>query len=136
MVALVYYTLEQLWPTWLMHALRELLGRSIYPNWLCCEWFKPRGFDLREGRVKFGGSEFLHQNQQLQFQSTLISLLRTEDRNSMHFSVESRVPFLTPELVEFTYSLPEEWVLDNQAVTKSLFRRSMQGITPEPILAR
>ncbi|MFN3927498.1 MAG: asparagine synthase (glutamine-hydrolyzing) [Pseudanabaenaceae cyanobacterium] len=63
-------------------------------------------------------------------------LLRYEDRNSMHFSVESRVPFLTPQLAEFMLSLPEEYIISDRAVTKSVFRSAMTGITPSAILDR
>ena len=34
------------------------------------------------------------------------NLLRYEDKNSMAFSIESRVPFLDHELVEFIFRLP------------------------------
>src|SRR5699024_2623364 len=38
---------------------------------------------------------------------SLPSLLRYDDRNSMAFSVESRVPFLDQELVDYILTLPE-----------------------------
>ncbi len=63
-------------------------------------------------------------------------LLRYEDRNSMAHSVESRVPFLTPELINFIFSLPEEQIVDIKGYSKSIFRQAMQGIVPEPILER
>ena len=40
------------------------------------------------------------------FESNLPALLRYEDRNSMAFSVESRVPFLDHRLVEFALHFP------------------------------
>ena len=39
-------------------------------------------------------------------------LLRYEDRNSMAYSIESRVPFLTPQLARFVLSLPEAYLID------------------------
>ena len=36
----------------------------------------------------------------------ILHLLRYEDRNSMTFSIESRVPFLEYVLVEYIFSLP------------------------------
>ena len=69
-------------------------------------------------------------------QGGLNSLLRYEDRNSMAFSIESRVPFLTPELTDFLFSLPEEYILDVESTTKSVFRHAMRGIVPEAILDR
>lgn len=66
----------------------------------------------------------------------LSSLLRFADRNSMNFSVESRVPFLNRKLVEFTLSLPEQYLLSPEGETKHILRRSLQGIVPEEILSR
>ncbi len=66
----------------------------------------------------------------------LRSLLRYEDRNSMAHSIESRVPFLTPQLARFIYSLPQEYIVDRNGVGKSVFRRAMRGLVPDPILDR
>jgi len=66
----------------------------------------------------------------------LPALLRHADRNSMRFSIESRVPFLTPNLAEFVFSLPEEYLVSHKGETKSLFRASMRGIVPDEILDR
>jgi asparagine synthase (glutamine-hydrolysing) len=63
-------------------------------------------------------------------------LLRHGDRNSMAFSVESRVPFLTRETAEFCLSLPEEYLIDMNGRTKSVFREAMRGIVPDEILNR
>jgi asparagine synthase (glutamine-hydrolysing) len=45
------------------------------------------------------------------FVHSLPALLRYEDKNSMAFSVESRVPFLDPRLVEYIFSLPPEAII-------------------------
>ena len=63
-------------------------------------------------------------------------LLRYEDRNSMAFSIESRVPFLHPELVRFVLALPEEWILGEDGTSKHVFRRAMRGLVPDPVLDR
>jgi asparagine synthase (glutamine-hydrolysing) len=63
-------------------------------------------------------------------------LLRYEDRNSMAFSIESRVPFLTIGLVEFLLSLPTRYLVSSAAETKSVFRAAMRGIVPDEILDR
>lgn len=64
------------------------------------------------------------------------SLLRHGDRNSMRFSVESRVPFLDRRLVEFTLGLPESYLLDDRGTTKSVLRAAMRGIVPDAVLDR
>lgn len=69
------------------------------------------------------------------FESNLPALLRYEDRNSMAFSVESRVPFLDHRLVEFAFSLPAH-VKFRGGYTKRVLRDAMQGLLPEPVRMR
>jgi len=69
---------------------------------------------------------------QLTFLNNLQSLLKYEDRNSMAFSVEARVPFLDHRLVEFIFSLPTRLKIRN-GYTKRVLRDGMQGILPEKI---
>lgn len=66
----------------------------------------------------------------------LTSLLRVADRNSMHSSIESRVPFLNKKLVEFSLSLPENYLLSDTGETKHILRKALEGIVPEEILNR
>ncbi|PWG02100.1 asparagine synthase (glutamine-hydrolyzing) [Sphingosinicella humi] len=66
----------------------------------------------------------------------LPALLRHGDRNSMRWSIESRVPFLTPDLARFTLALPEDYLLSPNAQTKHVFRHAMRGIMPNAILDR
>ena len=56
-------------------------------------------------------------------QRGLVHLLRYEDRNSMSHSIESRVPFLTIDMAEFLLSLPENFLLSDEGVTKYIFRK-------------
>lgn len=63
------------------------------------------------------------------------ALLRYEDRNSMYFSVESRVPFLDHRLVEFALTLPSDYLLDGKS-TKRVMRAGLQGIVPEAVRNR
>ena len=66
----------------------------------------------------------------------LPSLLRHGDRNSMRFSVESRVPFLTQDMVDLLLSMPEHFLISPQGETKRIFRSAMRGIVPDEILDR
>jgi asparagine synthase (glutamine-hydrolysing) len=54
----------------------------------------------------------------------------------MASSIESRVPFLTPELVSFLGRLPESYLIDANGTSKAVFRRAMRGIVPDAILDR
>ncbi|MFN8455097.1 MAG: asparagine synthase (glutamine-hydrolyzing) [Anaerolineae bacterium] len=62
-------------------------------------------------------------------------LLRYEDKNSMAFSRESRVPFLDHRLVEFVAGLPLNLKL-RDGWSKYCLRRGAQGHVPEQILQR
>jgi len=62
-------------------------------------------------------------------------LLRYEDKNSMAFSRESRVPFLDHRLVEYVASLPLNLKL-RDGWTKYCLRRGGRGIIPDKILGR
>src|SRR5690606_24534769 len=66
----------------------------------------------------------------------LPSMLRHSDRSSMHFSVESRVPFLTLPLANLLLSMPEHYLISVNGETKSVFRAAMRGIVPDEALNR
>jgi len=66
---------------------------------------------------------------------SLPRLLRYEDRNSMHFSIESRVPFLDHRLVEYVFSIPMSQRLKN-GWTKRVLRNAMKGTLPEKVRKR
>src|ERR1035437_6370197 len=65
----------------------------------------------------------------------LKDLLRYGDRNSMAFSREIRLPFLSHELSEFIFSLPVDYIL-RDGWTKFILRKAMEGIVPEQIAWR
>ncbi len=62
-------------------------------------------------------------------------LLRYEDRNSMAFGIEARVPFLDVRLVEMAVRLPDRLRID-RGVTKMVLRHAMMGRLPEAIAKR
>jgi asparagine synthase (glutamine-hydrolysing) len=65
----------------------------------------------------------------------LQGLLRYGDRSSMAHSVESRLPYLYHKLVEFIFSLPDDFLL-NKGRTKYILRESFSDILPEKITKR
>ena len=75
---------------------------------------------------------------QLAFDTTvrqLPSLLRYEDRNSMAFGIETRLPFLDYRMVEFAFSLSDTERLDG-ATTKAIARRALGDRVPRVVLER
>lgn len=107
--------------------------QSLEWRWLDKDWFVERGIraydSSYDGSLKF----MLHDTL---CRTSIPHLLRYEDRNSMRFSVESRVPFLNPRLVSYVYQLPDKYLISEQGITKYIFRRAMQGIVPDAILER
>jgi asparagine synthase (glutamine-hydrolysing) len=65
----------------------------------------------------------------------LPELLRYEDRSSMAFSIESRVPFLDHPLVEFVLSLPPHLKI-HDGWTKFVQRKASEGLVPPEIVWR
>ena len=67
--------------------------------------------------------------------TSLPSLLRYGDRNSMAFSREARLPFLDHRLVEFAYRLPSDFFV-RHGLTKVLLREAMRDVIPESVRLR
>ncbi len=59
-------------------------------------------------------------------------LLRYEDRNSMAFSVEARVPYLDHRVVEYFLKLPSESKI-SEGYLKHVIRRAMSPFLPESV---
>lgn len=94
-----------------LHAHRQR-DQEITEQW--------RGLDL-DGRLLADITRF-----------NLPQLLRHLDRNAMHWSVETRVPFLDHRLVEFVCSLPEQWKL-RDGYSKFILRQAMSEDLPAAI---
>jgi asparagine synthase (glutamine-hydrolysing) len=63
------------------------------------------------------------------------NLLRYEDKNSMAFSLEARVPFLDHKLVEYIFNLPIDQKIKN-GWNRYVYRQAMKGHIPESIRTR
>jgi asparagine synthase (glutamine-hydrolysing) len=93
----------------------------------------PSGYLESFSQRPFGETERLNNVlYQLTFVNNLPALLRYEDRNSMAFSVESRVPFLDHRLVEFVFRLPAGLKIRN-GYTKRVMREGLAGEIPNKI---
>ncbi|AJC74261.1 asparagine synthase [Pseudothermotoga hypogea DSM 11164 = NBRC 106472] len=125
-VGVTKYVLVNMLPDSLKVLLRRKVGGSRF-------FSVPKDYD---GGVKWMNvkniTEYAYK---LVFESSLPALLHWEDRNSMAFSVESRVPYLDYRIVEFLLSLPESYIIRN-GYTKAILRDSMRGIVPDKILDR
>jgi asparagine synthase (glutamine-hydrolysing) len=121
-------------------ALRRVSGRQAMPVWIKGDALMERNVSLRHPRLRpeleERGRRVMAELAHSLTKRGLSSLLRHGDRNSMRFSVESRVPFLTLEQVELLLSLPEHYLISDGGETKSVFRAAMRGIVPDEILDR
>lgn len=69
------------------------------------------------------------------FNSSLPYQLHSADRNSMCHSVESRLPFLDHQLVEFSYLLPDTLKI-SAGKSKIVLREAMSGVLPDEVRDR
>ncbi len=127
---------EHLLPKSLANMGRRLVGKELFPDWMRRSYFEDTG--IKAGRLEAPLDETgLRGVLAESLARTVIpQLLHFEDRNSMAWSVESRVPFLHVDVVEFALSLPEHYLLGNDGVTKKVFREAMRGLVPDAILNR
>jgi asparagine synthase (glutamine-hydrolysing) len=128
-------------PTNLNRTAWNKFKKSNKPSWLDLKWMTENQVNLdypndlplgADGR----GRRLVEHLRNVQSERGLTSLLRHADRNSMRWSIESRMPFLTIELAEFMLKMPESFLLSEQGQTKHVFRAAMRGIVPDEILDR
>lgn len=125
---------------WLYALLRKINGSDALPDWINGEPLVERGVISHFPRLRSPQSEAGRRvAAELALSLTrrgLPALLRHGDRNSMRFSVESRVPFLTLDMVNLLLSLPESYLISPKGETKHVFRAAMRGIVPDDVLDR
>lgn len=124
-----------LFPSQIKQIIGKLLGKNIYINsWLNNQslLFSPINPYLENGLNDRNVKETLYS--QIMY-NNLSMLLHWEDRDSMAHSIESRVPFLDYQLVEFLSSLPTNYKISN-GITKRVLRDGLKGILPEKIRNR
>ena len=123
------------WPDWMRRAARTAGRGTAFDDGFL-------GADLRA--VASPAAEALARRAFSDLDAHLLSdltttrlpeLLQAEDRFSMAFSIESRVPFLDRAVVEYGIGLPAHRKIDN-GVTKVVLREAMRGVVPETVLDR
>lgn len=123
----------------LYELLRTFSGSSPLPSWINASPLVERGVIGRFPRQRAlgcAGRRVVAELAQSLTRRGLPALLRHGDRNSMRFSVESRVPFLTLDMVNLLLSLPESYLISAKGETKHVFRAAMRGIVPDDVLDR
>lgn len=124
----------------LYHMLRRINGMDDLPNWIKSGPLEDRGivrrYPLQRPLQDERGRRVIAKLADSLTRNGLPVLLRHGDRNSMRFSVESRVPFLTIDMANLLLSLPESYLISPQGETKHVFRAAMRGIVPDAVLDR
>jgi asparagine synthase (glutamine-hydrolysing) len=128
------YTLAYLFPG----ALQKI-GRLDNRDFSDKTWIHPSSTQIfhKNPHIDLGsrGNSVRGMSMAQTFSTNLPMLLHWEDRNSMAFSVEARVPFLDYRMVEFCIGLSDQEKIHG-GVTKDILRRSMRGLVPDLILDR
>jgi asparagine synthase (glutamine-hydrolysing) len=132
---------ELVTPSWLRPKIRELMGQKKLPSYIDLVYIKNNhvktGFNQINNFCNAGkGRRLVERLRDVQMGNGLAQQLRDGDRDSMRWSIESRVPFLTIDMAEFLLSLPEHYLISDGGETKSIFKAAMRGIVPDVILDR
>lgn len=97
--------------------------------------FRAQYIDSNQISDQLYGASSLQDAMIRHFEYKLEHLLKWEDRNSMRFSIEARVPFLDYRLVERTLATHSSLIIKS-GITKHIHRQAMKGILPEAIRNR
>ncbi len=124
-------------PTEIAGFVKGLCGWESVPRWINSRWVRRQQVKddtpYRNGRRSSSLKAALQCSLMLE---SLPMLLRWQDRNSMAHSVESRVPFLTPQIAQYLLSLPDHYLISMDGTRKSVLRSAMRGIVPDSVLTR
>ena len=116
---------------------RQMVGRGNNHPWIDLDKLEDAGVNTHLVKPEKYDHDILRQALRYSLEKTSIpQLLRYEDRDSMAHSIESRVPFLTPSLVNFAYSLPDHYLISRGGDSKAILRAAMRGIVPDFVLDR
>lgn len=128
-------------PTSIRNHLLKLISNEFSLKWLNVDYFAKSNVDTIFGTRPIKIEEDRKRRLVGQLRTRLLghglnSLLRHGDRNSMNFTIESRVPFLSNKIAEFALSLPENFLISDSGETKYIFKEALRGIVPDLILDR
>lgn len=118
-----------LMPNW----LKNYLWKTVVNKWINHNYLKEvcgENSDLR-----WQGMSLEEVLRLTLFSTAIPHLLQWEDKSSMRWSIESRVPFLDLHLVETALSLAPEQKLQN-GKTKIIFKEAVKDILPKMISGR
>jgi asparagine synthase (glutamine-hydrolysing) len=93
------------------------------------------GNSSRSSSSSPSSGDLLHRLLYADINSYLVELLMKQDQMSMAASIESRVPFLEHELVEFAARIPARYSIEGMA-GKFILKRAVEDLLPHEIVYR
>jgi asparagine synthase (glutamine-hydrolysing) len=93
------------------------------------------GNSSRSSSSSPSSEDLLHRLLYADINSYLVELLMKQDQMSMAASIESRVPFLEHELVEFAARIPARYSIEGMA-GKFILKRAVEDLLPHEIVYR
>ena len=115
------------------HGVAPIGRGSRPPAWLGATLRSTAPLPLRDAEhPSLAGTPLARHLRRAALTTSLPALLRYEDRNSMRFGIEARVPFLDHRVVEAAMLLPDRLKIEN-GVTKAVLRKAGIGRIPERI---
>jgi asparagine synthase (glutamine-hydrolysing) len=137
---LVLATGHTLVPSGLRGRAMAMAGRTPTPEWLDRSALEAVGVRLEPFMPAWpsdaSGRRLAATLRESLTERGIPALLRHADRNSMRWSIESRVPFLTTDLADYVLSLPADYLIGRDGQTKRVLRAALRGIVPDEILDR
>lgn len=124
---------EAIMPQWVQSGLFRIYQKSNGGrDWVC---LSEQGLEqicqIKRRYAKRNSRNYIWSSMEI----GMSELLHYEDRSSMAFSVEARVPFLDAELVEGIIRMPFTMKM-RDGKTKWVMRKALQGVVPDKILTR
>jgi asparagine synthase (glutamine-hydrolysing) len=102
------------------------LNNTVFAEFLNCD------FHEEFNEVEY--TESLLRNRMLNelFHEAIPVILHEDDLNSMYYSIENRSPYLDKNLFDFSYSIPNEHLI-NDGYAKFVLREAMRGILNDKV---
>ena len=128
-----------LWKRTLRPRFRRRLQKRYFPGWLGTESFDVCGPALAQACLRYdlglGSGSFFERHVADIERFSLPALLHFDDRTGAAFGVQTRLPYLDPQLVSLVAPMPGDWKL-RDGTTKWMLRQAMAPLLPGDVAWR
>lgn len=116
--------------------LERILDKYYTQNWFNKEFIREYDKDLRNYYSSISTSIVKKEMYHALKVTSLPQLLRYEDRNSMFYSIESRVPFCNKNIAQFSFNLNDTMLVNEIGETKFVLKKIAEKSLPKEIVYR